>query len=494
MKKIIILFLAVFAILPFVSCNKESAPEQGPALPLTVNITVSDPHAGSRAVKSGWENGDVINFWFDANQSQVPDLTLTYQDGDWIPSGVRAEIAQDFKEEGHLKFFWEGSNSWNTWKQAYGPSFPNSYAPAAGNGFPLVLHESENRDDNVYHFDAATNTLTANLKWTYATNVQVVVEGITPTDGYRLSCEGGAWTAGDITVSKDYILLSNGDVPTLGVANGENATAFSFVVPESGEKTLDFKLTGPDGTETFYTVTKTFDFPSGEERLHFLSARIPKVRFYSGIVDGHPYVDMGEGHKWATTSVGADKPESVCDYFAWGDPEPYYVTQDPLVWKEGKGDGYNFPTYTRFVSEGGNFFTGLNKYTTADGKTVLEPEDDPATVNWSASWRTPTADEWQWLVDHCTWTWTTLNGVKGNMVTSQVTGSSIFLRATGCYTSNQPSTDQRTEECMYWSSTLNDYQFSAFLLSEYKDRPEDKSPISTLIRVFGLPVRPVVNE
>ena len=46
-----------------------------------------------------------------------------------------------------------------------------------------------------------------------------------------------------------------------------------------------------------------------------------------GIVPGgviHEYVDLGlpSGTLWATTNVGADKPEDYGDYFSWGETQP----------------------------------------------------------------------------------------------------------------------------------------------------------------------------
>ena len=491
MKKIVILAATAFAALFVVSCNKESAPERPTSARLNINFTVSDPPAGTRAVKAGWENGDVINFWFDTNQSKEPDMYLVYQDGTWVTSEVRQEIADNLKEDGYLKFFWEGSNDWNSWVQPY--SFIEySYAPPTGKGIPMVLRGSGSQITDAYHFDKSTNTLSANLAWEYQTNLQVVVEGITPADGYRMSRtdESNIYTTTLFTIGTDYIYGSNGSVPVYGMANGDNATAFYFHVIQPGEKEITFRLIAPDNSETIYKVTKTFDFENGQNAKVFYAARIPKVKFYTGIVDGHPYVDMGEGHKWAITNVGADMPWGFSDYFAWGDPETYYVTQDPLVWKEGKESGYTFSTYTRY---GGLYGGGATKYTGSDGKTVLDPEDDPATVNWSAAWRSPTKEEWQWLVDNCSWSWETVNDVIGLVVTSQLNGNSIFLRACGCYTSNQPPTDQTTSECMYWSSSLAS-SMAGYMLGEYPSRPDEDPPVRGLIKPFGLPVRPVVGE
>ena len=56
----------------------------------------------------------------------------------------------------------------------------------------------------------------------------------------------------------------------------------------------------------------------------------------------HQYVDLGlpSGLKWATCNVGATVPEEYGDYFAWGETQPYYSSQDPLTWKSDKTGFY----------------------------------------------------------------------------------------------------------------------------------------------------------
>ncbi|MGM9818793.1 MAG: hypothetical protein ACI30B_07430 [Paludibacteraceae bacterium] len=129
---------------------------------------------------------------------------------------------------------------------------------------------------------------------------------------------------------------------------------------------------------------------------------------------GYEYVDLGlpSGLKWATCNVGATSPEAYGDYFAWGETTTKTT--------------YSWDTYT-LTTDGGSTFT---KYNTTDSKTVLEPEDDAATVNWGGAWRMPTDAELTELREKCTWTWTTLNGVNGYEVKG-TNGNSIFLPAAG---------------------------------------------------------------
>ena len=126
-------------------------------------------------------------------------------------------------------------------------------------------------------------------------------------------------------------------------------------------------------------------------------------------------VDLGLSVKWANMNVGATNPEGYGDYFAWGET----ATKDSYAW------------YTYFdTNDGGKTFT---KYYNNGGKTVLDPEDDAARVNWGGSWRMPTKAEWQELLSNCTWTSTKQNGINGYKVTSKKAGYTdkfIFLPET----------------------------------------------------------------
>ena len=186
----------------------------------------------------------------------------------------------------------------------------------------------------------------------------------------------------------------------------------------------------------------------------------------------HQYVDLGLSVKWATCNVGASKPEEYGDYFAWGETEPYYNgdSQNPTSWKSGKSDGYNWvntPYQTANTVDWSS--TRWTKYlcsttssykdpsaTDADAlKTVLDPEDDAAHVNWGGSWRMPTRAEQDELRTNCTWTWTTINGIKGYKVQSNKSGYTdrwIFLPAAGCR--NGTLLLSVGSYGLYWSSSL----------------------------------------
>ena len=166
----------------------------------------------------------------------------------------------------------------------------------------------------------------------------------------------------------------------------------------------------------------------------------------TGMENGYEYVDLGLSVKWATCNVGATKPEEYGDYFAWGEVEPkdYY---DWSTYKWCNGSQYSLTKYCD------NFYHGYNDFT--DYKTTLDLSDDAANYNWGGAWRMPTTEEQQELIDNCTWTWTTQNGVRGYKVTSKKSGytnKSIFLPAAGCrYESSLHGAGDRVN---YWSSSL----------------------------------------
>ena len=157
-------------------------------------------------------------------------------------------------------------------------------------------------------------------------------------------------------------------------------------------------------------------------------------------------VDLGlpSGLKWASCNVGATTPEEYGNYYAWGETE----TKTDYSWatyKYANGAAYNKLTkYCTDASYGDNGFT--------DDKTVLEPEDDAATVNWGGSWRMPTDAEWTELRTRCTWTRTTQNGVNGYLVTNKTNSNSIFLPAAGYrFVTYLIGADT---DGYYWSSSL----------------------------------------
>ena len=180
------------------------------------------------------------------------------------------------------------------------------------------------------------------------------------------------------------------------------------------------------------------------------------------------YVDLGlpSGLKWAKCNLGASKPSDYGDYYAWGEIEP-------------KTTNYSWATY-KWGTE-----NNMTKYNDTDSKTTLEAADDAATAKLGSPWHIPTNDEIQELIDKCTWTWTTQDGVKGYEVKGP-NGNSIFLPAAGVRGGSE--LDNAGKWGYYWSSSLNaaySYYAHNLLFDSGKHDLNDNN------RHYGFTVRPV---
>ena len=198
----------------------------------------------------------------------------------------------------------------------------------------------------------------------------------------------------------------------------------------------------------------------GEVRYTNMVVRVTiKERQKVQLWEGGPY--------WATTNIGAEKPEDYGYYFWWGDTVGYKRENDKWVASDGSNSNFSFtsgntPTCNKSVttvrSEG---------WITADG--VLAPEYDAAWTHWGGDWRMPTRQEFDDLISQCDWTWTTLNGVTGYIVRGKgdYSSKSIFLPCAGLgigtslydagsdgdYWSSVPRSDNKHAWSLYFSSS-----------------------------------------
>ena len=191
------------------------------------------------------------------------------------------------------------------------------------------------------------------------------------------------------------------------------------------------------------------------------------------------YVDLGLSVKWATCNLGASSPEEYGDYYAWGETsvKSEYTLQNYVFYNGGHEEA------DVLLSK----YNSSKDHGTVDKKTRLEKEDDVAYVKLGGNWRMPTKDEINELRYECTWEWTSLNGVKGYIITSKSNGNSIFLPAAG-YIS--PIGKESVGVIgWYWSST-HDYSINSYHL-RFSSSYYDCAPIGP--RYFGQTVRPVLE-
>lgn len=127
--------------------------------------------------------------------------------------------------------------------------------------------------------------------------------------------------------------------------------------------------------------------------------------------DNYPVaVDLGlpSGTKWCSCNVGASSPEDYGGYYAWGE-----------TCEKSRYDWENYSYYNNVI------FRCIYI-----GSDIAGTKYDIAHVQMGAPWQMPTKEQMQELFDHCTWQWTQLNGVEGQLVTGP-NGGQIFLPANG---------------------------------------------------------------
>ena len=152
---------------------------------------------------------------------------------------------------------------------------------------------------------------------------------------------------------------------------------------------------------------------SDKEAMAEVAKKLKELELNAGV--GIPketmeYVDLGlpSGIKWAKCDLGGTSPEKYGDIYAWGE-----------TWTKINYDYYYFTD----IVEG-----QYTKYDSRDKRFFLEKEDDVAYLRLGEGWRYPTWNEMQELIDNCTVTESTLNGVLGVMFISKKNNNYIFFR------------------------------------------------------------------
>ena len=300
-----------------------------------------------------------------------------------------------------------------------------------------------------------------------------------------------------VKLDREELVLSIGETATLtAIISPENASLKDCSWESSNPRIVSVTTTG----EVFGVspgvariIVKTFD---GNLNTYCQVTVNPQEYYeYSAAVPEKVDLGLPSGLKWASFNLGATAPEEYGDYFAWGETQPYYLSQDPPVWKETKEEGYYWPSY-KWCQASGEALTkycnksnfGYNGYT--DYRMILEPADDAARVNLGENWRMPTDEEWEELLNGCTSSWTTINGVNGYRFTSNINGNSIFLPAASIYNGIYLSSVGSIGN--YWSSSLYDFYPDRAWCVSFFSSDVYRSP--NYFRNFGLPIRPVYDE
>ena len=282
----------------------------------------------------------------------------------------------------------------------------------------------------------------SDITGTYSGTMNVSLNSITLISGEETTVEVTEIDDSNVTISwSGSITISNTAIP-ISVDCDCSATFDSDSVAIEGSTTMDITTLGYYGLSV--AVEGTAYAAADSLSLTISISSVNAVVEFNGVkgtdssaddtsdddtassdttyINGYAAVDLGLSVKWATMNVGAESPEDYGNYYAWGETETK-------------------STYSSLYSV---------TYGVEMDDIAGDAEYDAATANWGSSWRMPTEDECQELVDSCTWTWTTENDINGYLVTGS-NGNSIFLPAAGRRDGTMPFYVNSRGE--YWSST-----------------------------------------
>lgn len=286
---------------------------------------------------------------------------------------------------------------------------------------------------------------------------------------------------------KDVVMESIGEYDF--VTNGYcDIDVESFHVVKRNEKYVvyfefpTFPVSNKPGRDSVYVMVNRADEiayiirPSDNYRIPGIYSSKSKLIYYHE----HQYVDLGLSVNWATSNIGSRSvdPQWPGQLFAWGDTLAKYNFSK---------DYYLAPKQDRYY----------------DGKlTVLEPNDDAATVLWGEDWRMPTKEEFQELIDKCSWEWTREDYSYWGYRVTGPNGNSIFLPAGGMIRGNE--TINREDGLYYWTASCNfndpereprAWQFCS--TSDGPDKSRDRSMVIVPVPLSvqsGRSIRPVTTK
>lgn len=193
--------------------------------------------------------------------------------------------------------------------------------------------------------------------------------------------------------------------------------------------------------------------------------------------EGERWVDLGLSVLWAAYNVGASSPEEYGGYYAWGETS----TKSDYTW-----ENYIYRE-KYYCGNGPEDWYWVGKFI---GNEISGTSYDVAHVQWGGGARMPTLAEVQELVDNCTFTAGSYNGVRGNYVTGP-NGNSIFLPFAGCRYCGVLSGEGGYG--FFWSGTYYYYDnggFGAYFLF----CGGDDGDWSSVDRGNGHSVRPVTEK
>ena len=175
-------------------------------------------------------------------------------------------------------------------------------------------------------------------------------------------------------------------------------------------------------------------------------------------------VDLGLSVKWATTNLGATKPEEIGNYYAWGETD----------------------IKTSYTASNYKFYDSSTKTYNSIGNNISKNINYDPAYKLDINLCMPTEQQFKELIDNCIWTKKTFNNVKGWEVKGP-NNKTIFLPLTGCISESSKVT--YNDYCYLWTS-------DAYIKTTYQARTlkvTDNPDFYSMYKRTGAPIRPVAS-
>lgn len=293
----------------------------------------------------------------------------------------------------------------------------------------------------------------------------VISAGMTMTDGTVVSVmtDSVQWALNQLT-AKLYGTVN-------GISKAKTAVELGFVVGAKDTITIaSGTAVKAPATTTEGKFSATFNMP--KDTVYYYRAyakdKDGNIEYGDVLQYGRCYVDLGlpSGTKWANISLGTITPYQNGDYYAWGET----ATKSTY-------DVDNYRWYTH------------STYFEPDRLLDIQATDaDVASVNWGGVWMTPNTEDLQELVANCNFKASTMNGMKGYTITSNLNGKSLFMPQSGFI--NSAISNYTSHGYMASSSLPGIIANSAQGRADYSTHL-DNTTVNDWGRTDGIPVRPV---